>query len=94
MSVEKTSYLCVELICCDVKLDSCERSHFLPKLLQVNRTKFRTVLNTWRGSGLTYSGNTSQADDQKTDRGRLILSEEEHLPPYKPQGQGYVHSNE
>ena len=38
---------------------------------------------------LTYPGNTSQADDQKTDHGKLILSEEQHLPPYKPQGCGH-----
>ncbi|WP_419617635.1 hypothetical protein [Thiolapillus sp.] len=39
MSVEKTSHLCVELICCDVKLGSCERSHILPELLHVYRTE-------------------------------------------------------
>ena len=39
VSDEKTSHLCAELIRCDVKLDSCERSHILPELLPVYYTE-------------------------------------------------------
>ena len=43
MRVEKMSHLCVELISCDVKLDSCERSQVLPELLHVYRTEIPHV---------------------------------------------------
>ena len=91
MSVRKTLHLCVELISCDVGLDSCERGRILPELLPVYRTKIpRAFLTLAATRVLKCPGNASQADDQKTDCGKLTLNEEENLPPCEPQGRGGV----
>ena len=68
----------------------------LRQVMHTNNGHCKISVSAWalRQVMHTNSGNTLLADDEKRDCDRLTLSEEEHLSPYEPQGQGCVHSNE